>query len=105
MALSNYLRLAIDRDWPQMSAGGKPRGNAAAVREAETGSKEPAIFVETFKQLDSITQARCVRLHIATGIVPGILWVALFCGAVLTVGFTFFFGTENLPAHTASIAD
>ena len=35
----------------------------------------------------------------ARGIVPGILWAVLICGAVLTVGFTFFFGTENLPAQ------
>ena len=25
--------------------------------------------------------------------------MVLVCGAVLTVGFTFFFGTENLPAQ------
>jgi hypothetical protein len=52
-----------------------------------------------FKQLDAITQARRTRLHLATGIVPGIVWLVLSCGAVLTVGFTFFFGTENLSAQ------
>ncbi len=72
---------------------------AAAMRVTEKGSREPAIFVEMFRQLDAITQARRVRLHLATGIIPKILWVVLFCGAVLTVGFTFFFGTANLPAQ------
>ena len=32
----------------------------------------------------------------ADGIVPAIIWVVLFGGAFLTVGFTFFFGAENL---------
>jgi hypothetical protein len=37
---------------------------------------------------------------LASGVVPGILWVVLFGGAVLTIGFTLFFGTENLRAQT-----
>ena len=52
-----------------------------------------------FKQLDAITQARRTRLHRATGIVPGIVWLVLSCGAVLTVSFTFFFHTKNLLAQ------
>ena len=106
-ALTNYLRLAIDRDWPQMAAGKESHEvtqaldavYAAALRLTEKGAIEPALFVEMFKQLDAITQARRVQLHVARGIVPGILWMVLVCGAVLTVGFTFFFGTENLPAQ------
>jgi hypothetical protein len=106
-ALGNYLRLAIDRDWPMMATekGSREVTQAldalytAALRLTKDGSRQPAILVEAFRQLDVITQARRTRLHLATGIVPGILWVALFCGAVLTVGFTFFFGSENLAAQ------
>jgi hypothetical protein len=36
----------------------------------------------------------------ADGIVPAIIWVVLFGGAFLTVGFTFFFGAENLRAQS-----
>ncbi len=106
-ALGNNLRLAIDWEWPLMAAERESRGvtqalgalYAAALRQMENGSKHPAIFVEMFKQLDAITQARRTRLHLATGIVPGIVWMVLYCGAVLTVGFTSFFGTENLLAQ------
>jgi hypothetical protein len=70
-----------------------------ALRLMENGSRQPAIFVEMFKQLDAITQARRTRLRLANGIVPGIVWLVLSCGAILTVGFTFFFGTKNLPAQ------
>src|ERR1700730_473331 len=106
-AMGNYLRLAIDRDWPLMATGNESREvtqalnalYAAALRLVENGSRQPAIFVEMLKQLDAITLARRTRLHLATGIVPGIVWLVLYCGALLTVGFTFFFGTENLPAQ------
>ena len=106
-ALSKYLTLAIDREWPLMAREKESREvtqalntlYTTAVRLAANGSTQPAILAEVFRQLDAITAARRARLHLATGIVPSILWVGLFCGAVLTVGFTFFFGTENFAAQ------
>jgi hypothetical protein len=47
-----------------------------------------------------VTQARRSRLVIAEGTVPGVLWLVLFGGAILTICFTFFFGTENLLVQT-----
>jgi hypothetical protein len=43
-----------------------------------------------------LTQARRDRLVMASGAVPGIIWVVLFTGALLTISFTFFFGTLNV---------
>ena len=51
------------------------------------------------QQLDAITHARRTRLHLASGIVPEVLSVVLFGGALLTITFTFFFATENLGAQ------
>jgi hypothetical protein len=106
-ALGNYLKLAVARDWPQMA---KERESAeataaltavyaAALRLARGGSLQPALQMDMFHQLDLITQARRSRLYLARGIVPSVLWAALTLGGVLTVAFTFFFGTENLRAQ------
>jgi hypothetical protein len=106
-ALNNYLKLAIDRDWPLMA---KERGSrdvtraldglyAAILRLPETGLRKSASFGEMLKQLDEITESRRTRLRLATGIIPTMLWVVLCCGAVMTIGFTFFFGTKNLRAQ------
>jgi hypothetical protein len=35
----------------------------------------------------------------AAGVVPALVYMVLFGGAFLTVGFTFFFGTEKLRAQ------
>ena len=35
-----------------------------------------------------------------SGNVPAIIWLGLFGGAVVTIGFTFFFGSENLRAQS-----
>ncbi|RUO99152.1 DUF4239 domain-containing protein [Hyphomicrobium sp.] len=106
-ALSNYLKLAIERDWPQMAEERESSDvtralndlYAATVRLADKGVLAPAVLNEMFRQLDTITQARRTRLHLASGIVPDILWIVLFVGAFLTIGFTFFFATENLSAQ------
>lgn len=106
-ALSHYLKLVIERDWPQMA---EEKGSSEATRAldnlyastlrlADKGLLAPPILSELFKQLDVITQARRTRLQLASGVVPDVLWAALFIGALLTIGFTFFFGTENLSAQ------
>ena len=40
----------------------------------------------------------------ASGAVPGVLWFVLLAGAVLTIGFTLFFGAENLRAQALMTA-
>jgi Na+/melibiose symporter-like transporter len=108
-ALGNYLKAAIDRDWPQMATGKESREAtealselyAAALRIPVDGPKQQEISAEVLKELDAMTEARRIRLHLATGIVPGVIWLVLFCGAVLTVSFTLFFGAKNLTAQVA----
>jgi hypothetical protein len=106
-ALGNYLRLAIARDWPQMAVE-KDSSDvtraldvlyASALRLAQNESRQPGVVLELLNQLDTITNARRNRLQLAVGIVPGVLWTALTLGGILTVAFTFFFGTENLKAQ------
>jgi hypothetical protein len=106
-ALGQYLRMSIQREWPQMAREGESREvtqaldtlYAAAVNYAQSGSRQTAIFLAMFSQLDVIIQARRHELELAVGIVPVMLWLILVCGAVLTIAFTFFFGNENLRAQ------
>ena len=66
-----------------------------------TDGRGTTLLGEILRQLDLLTQARRARLVLASGIVPPVIWPVLFGGAVVTVAFTFFFGTENLRAQTA----
>ena len=106
-AMGDYLRLAIEKDWPMMAKGqGNPEVRRAldklyllTVKMTEDRSADRAIFVEIFKQLDVMTVARRARLHLSTGVVPPIVRLVLYCGAFLTIAFTFFFGTRSLSAQ------
>jgi hypothetical protein len=108
--LSNYLRVAVADDWPAMERnelGGSRTGRqalndiyAGLLAAAPNARASDPVLSEILYQLDQMTQARRARLVAAEGAVPDILWLILFGGAVITVVFTFFFGTQNLRAQT-----
>jgi hypothetical protein len=90
-ALTTYLTAAITKDWPAMQLGkASPAANSGAI-----------LLAELLRQVDLVSEARRARLVTANGIVPGIVWLVLFGGAAITIGFTFFFGAENLRAQSA----
>lgn len=110
-SLTAYLHAAISSDWPAMEHG-TPEPNESGRRALDNvyvaflthPSADPragAMTPEILRQIDLVTQARRSRLITAEGVVPGLIWLVLFGGAILTVGFTFFFGTRNLRAQTA----
>ncbi|HEY6734636.1 MAG TPA: DUF4239 domain-containing protein [Roseiarcus sp.] len=108
-ALVNYLKTAIDEEWPAMSLESEAHGVTQALNQLysaalalnRSGTRNTADMTEVFRQIDNVTAARRIRLHLATGLVPDVIWIALFMGALLTVGFTLFFGSENLLAQVS----
>jgi hypothetical protein len=109
-AVSDYLATAVAVDWPAMDSGHME--NTRLVRQALDAMYTALLAVESSErvngplvteilhQLDVISQARRTRLVASEGTVPGVVWLVLFGGAVLTIVFTFFFGTRSLPAQT-----
>ena len=106
--LTAYLQSAMTEDWAAMEKGkASPVATraldqiyATALTYKPADSRGVAILSEILHELSVITEARRARLVKASGIVPDIIWLVLFGGAVLTIGFTFFFGTENLRAQS-----
>ena len=105
--LTQYARGAVEQDWPAMAQGrGSPSVNQdlnslyATVLADRTRDRTGAVVLaELFRQLDAITQARRDRIGLAGGIVPSVVWEALLLGAMLTIGFTFFFGVQSIVAQ------
>jgi hypothetical protein len=102
--LTRYLKSVIADDWPAMERGGASRSVTEAINGAyaalltfvPSDGRGAALLAEALHQLGLMTQARHSRLVLAPGVVPGVLWFVLVGGAVLTIGFTLFFGAESL---------
>lgn len=63
-----------------------------------------AFYSEAITQMNRLEETRSSRLDDAARTLPGVLWVVLLIGAVITVGFTYFFGLSNRAAHALMIA-
>jgi hypothetical protein len=108
-ALSDYLDAAITKDWPAMQRGKASRAAtetlnnvySAVLKYRPADNSGAILLAELLRQVDAIGEARRARLVTANGIVPGIVWLVLFGGAAITIGFTFFFVAENIPAQSA----
>ena len=75
-------------------------GIYSALLQKRPGEQiDPIVLTELLRQLDEVSAGRRSRLVAADGTVPSILWYVLLGGAILTVAFTFFFGTANLRAQ------
>jgi hypothetical protein len=106
-SLTRYLDAAITDDWPAMERGSEAANvtrtlNSVYAAVLEFHPNDPAgsaLLSEILRQLDAVTAARRGRLVMAAGLIPGLMWLVLFSGAIITIGFTFFFGAENLRAQ------
>jgi hypothetical protein len=111
-AVAAYLKSAITDDWPAMDSG--VPGASTATKQAldavytmlsvVNDQGRGSIVSEVFRQLDRMTESRRARLVAAEGAVPNVIWLVLLGGAVVTIAFTFFFGTESLRAQTVMTA-
>jgi hypothetical protein len=107
--LSEYTKSVIVDDWPEMWRGRESLRTRKALNDlyrtvlsySTNNPRDAVVIGEFLNQLDHVTQERRQRLELAAGIVPGLIWLVLLLGAMITLSFTFFFGLENLRAQIA----
>jgi hypothetical protein len=106
-SLSAYVDSVAADDWPAMAkAGESPKTRDALdqvyrqILAIDVATARDAVLLDALLgQADLVTDARRERLALAEGVVPAAIWLILFLGAAITLGFTFFFGLENLRAQ------
>lgn len=106
-SLTAYGQSVIEDEWPAMAQGrASPKASRAlnalyaTVLAIEPRTpRESAAMGALLTQLDVITDGRRIRLMLASGVVPGVLWAVLFGGGLATLSFTFFFGTRSVRAQ------
>ena len=111
----DYTYVVINDEWPAMDQGRESRRAWlllddlwGAVRHVEPRTpREQALYGEVVARLDTVSDERKLRLLAARDGVPGLLWTILIIGALLMVGFTYFFGVKSCRIQaimTAAVA-
>jgi len=99
-----YAHEVVNDSWPAMAEGqpGDPEAGDLLSQMAQVLSSAPTttpaqqefVGAET-EQLNQLVSLRSQRLDFVDSGIPGILWIALIVGAVVTVGFALLFGVER----------
>jgi hypothetical protein len=76
----------------------------AAQRIEPATDRQRVIYGRLVERITDVFDARRERSNLASDGIPGLLWIALVGGGVLTVGYAFLFGTANTLSHALMVA-
>jgi hypothetical protein len=105
--LNEYANAVINDEWKMLARGERSPKVELTVKNiwhlysnySPDTITEQIFFKETVKKLNELSEFRRQRLlDSRTGIHP-VLWFVLIMGGMVTILFTFFFGSENLTAQ------
>ena len=113
--IRSYAEEVVHKEWPLMEQGRAPlmtqeRGTPAGwtiiddIRQNIQGFEprsqaEEQLYAEGLDQLDTLSDARRLRLVAAEEGVPGVLWAVLIFGGIAVIGFTYLFGLQSTWGH------
>jgi uncharacterized protein DUF4239 len=100
--LRDYTRYVIDKDWPAHRKGMVPMGGEHrldALRQKvlafEPATKTQELLQkEMLSHLNSMTMSRELRLQNVSEAIPGVLWLTVVLGALLTIAFVWMLHME-----------
>jgi hypothetical protein len=99
-----YIRLVVEKEWPAMANGEASPEAWEAYNQLWLAYQqfhphdafENAWYTESLGRLNQLGDHRRLRLLANRSAVPGIMWVVLLGAGMITIGFSFFFGIENV---------
>lgn len=110
--ISTYARQVVEKEWPAMANGEESPEAWEAYNQLwliyhqfqPRNAHESAWYAESLRRLNALGDYRRDRLIANRSGLPEIMWVVLLGAGVITVGFSFFFGTENIWAQAFMVA-
>ena len=107
-----YAEAVTAQEWPAMARGeqGVARVGdvldefSAAIAQAPvtTANQQQFVSVEA-ESLSELVRLRSARLDFVEQGIPGVLWIALVVGGVVTIGFALMFGLERAGPHSVMV--
>ncbi|TAM38377.1 DUF4239 domain-containing protein [bacterium] len=105
--IKDYAGIVVNKEWQMLARGQESMEAREALRkiwDLYTGyepktEKEKAFFSQSISKLYGLREARRLRIMASrTGVQP-IMWFILSVGAIATISFTFFFGSDIFSTH------
>jgi hypothetical protein len=113
-ALRNYALRAINVEWPEMARyihgetdnPGKADNPIAYLGLwALVGSYNPPdarqtlLVDKSYDQLQQLGEDRALRYLYSNDAFPSVVWLVIYAGLFITIGFSYFFGLDTFPSQ------
>lgn len=108
-AIRAYAQNAIEVEWPRMltRTTGHLADNSigtlnlwALVAAYEPSNGRQSLLVDkSYDQLQTISEDRTLRYMYSNEELPSVVWLVIYAGLFITVGFSYFFGLETFPSQ------
>jgi hypothetical protein len=101
-----YVHRVIDEEWPQMANNTFQPGKVGAHEMWATvlayrtaDSREQMLVDKSIDDLNIISQARSQRFLFYEDDLPSVVWMVIYLGCLMTIGFSYFFGSNIFRAQ------
>jgi Protein of unknown function (DUF4239) len=105
-AVLEYSHRVIDKEWPEMAdntfQGGKVGAHelwSTVLSYHPTDSREQMLMDKSIDQLNLVSQARSERYNYYEQDLPSVVWTVIYLGCLMTIGFSYFFGSNVFRAQ------
>jgi Protein of unknown function (DUF4239) len=105
-AVLEYSHRVIEKEWPQMAdnafQGGKLGAHqlwAIVLAYRPADSHEQMLADKAIDQLTIISHARAQRFDYYEEDLPSVVWTVIYLGCLMTIGFSYFFGSNIFRAQ------
>src|SRR5208282_2390281 len=105
-AVLEYSHRVIEKEWPQMAdntfQGGKVGAHelwATVLAYHPTDNREQMLMDKSIDQLSLISRSRSERYNYYEQDLPSVVWTVIYLGCLMTIGFSYFFGSNVFRAQ------
>ena len=106
--LVRFTQDSLDHEWPSLASGRSDPAAEQALNQLwhgvvseikGTAPAEQAILNASLQRLTDLSDSRRACLHASADAVPPVLWMLLWGGAVVSIGFTYLLAPESGRWH------
>ncbi|MGO9264204.1 MAG: DUF4239 domain-containing protein [Candidatus Binataceae bacterium] len=110
-AVSEYTHRVVDEEWPQMAndnyraqTGRTLKLWSILLSYHAADSREQMLEDKAIDQLNIVGQARNQRILYYDDDLPSVVWLVIYLGCAITIGFSYFFGSHVFRAQVVMCA-
>ena len=108
-AIRHYTDHAIYVEWPEMAAhihdgiADNPVGSlgmwALLGGFTPNDSRQSVVLDKSYDELQQIGEDRSLRFMYGNEDFPSVVWLVIYAGLIITIGFSYFFGLDKFPSQ------